>query len=385
MTRLLLVSSLAAIAAFGQGLATRQPIISAKSGVIQYLEGDVFLNDRLLETKIGKFEDMKDGQILRTTEGRAEVLLTPGTFLYIGESSSVKMFDARLSSTRMEVLSGSVIVQVSEIEKEKDHNLTFLSKDAVIELRKGGIYRIDAGGRSALRVYKGEAQVELAGTAKVLGTAKSASLAGDLEIARFDNTTGDELYRWAKGRAGYLAVANVGAANTLMGSGYGYGASMPGGSNCFGGASGFDGFNGRWRFNPYFGMFTYVPCNGMYRDPYGYRYYSPRTVQQVYYSYTPPSSVGGASTINNPRPASSTYSGPRYDSNAGYNTYSSRGDMNSYSGSSSGYSGASSSSSASSMSSSTGSASSGGHSGGASGGGSTSGGGGHSGGGHGGR
>jgi FecR protein len=377
MTRLLLVSSLAAIAAFGQGLTTRQPIISAKSGVIQYLEGDVFLNDRLLETKIGKFEEMKDGQILRTTEGRAEVLLTPGTFLYVGESSSVKMHDARLSSTRMEVLSGSVIVQVSEIEKEKDHNLTFLSKDAVVELRKGGIYRIDAGGKSALRVYKGEAQVEMAGAAKVLGTAKSATLAGNLEIARFDNTTGDELYRWAKSRAGYLAVANVGAANTLLGSGYGYGGSMLGGSNCFGGSSGFDGFNGRWRFNPNFGMFTYVPCNGMYRDPYGYRYYSPYTVQQVYYSYTPPASIGGASTINNPRPASSTYSGPRYDSNAGYNTYSSRGDMSSYSGSSSGYSGSSSPGVSGSVSSGGGRSDGGG--------GSTGGGGGHSGGGHGGR
>ncbi len=338
MTRLLFASSLVVVSAFGQGMATRQPIISAKSGMIQYLEGDVFLNDQLLDTKIGKFADMKDGAVLRTTEGRAEVLLTPGTFLYVGESSSVKMHDARLASTRMEVLSGSVVVQVSEIEKEKDHNLTFLAKDASIELRKGGVYRIDAGSKNALRVYKGEALVAMAGGAKTLGSAKAANLAGELEVSKFDNNVGDELYRWAKTRAGYLAVANVGAANTLLGSG-GYGGyggygglTMGGGSmGCFDTMSSFNGFNGRWRFNPYFGMFTYVPCNGMYRDPFGYRYYSPRTVQQVYYSYTPPSSVGGASTISNPRPASSTYSGPRYDSNLGYNTYSSRGDMSSYS------------------------------------------------------
>ena len=384
MTRLLLVSSLAAVAAFGQNVMTRQPIISAKSGVIQYLEGDVFLNDRLLETKIGKFEDMKDGSILRTTEGRAEVLLTPGSFLRIAESSSIKMHDARLASTRIEVLSGSVIVQVSEVEKEKDHNLTFLAKDATIELRKGGVYRIDAS-QNALRVYKGEAQVEMAGAAKIVGTAKSATLSGDLQIARFDNTTGDELYRWAKTRAGYLAVANVGAANTLMGSGYGsspgYGGSMIGNSNCFGGGSGFDGFNGRWRFNPNFGMFTYVPCNGMYRDPFGYAYYSPYTVQRVYYSYNPPASVGGASTINNPRPASPSYSGPRYDSNLGYNTYSSRADMSSSVSSSPSYSGSTSTGVTSSAASG---ASSGGRGDGG-GGASSSGGGGHSGGGRGGR
>ena len=114
---------------------------------------------------------------------------------------------------------------------------------------------------------------------------------------------------------------------------------------------GYSGFSGRWSFNPYFGMFTYVPCNGMYRDPYGYSYYSPYTVQRVYYSYNPPASVGGASSISNPRPASSTWSGPSYNTNLGYNTYNSRGDMNSYSGASSGVS----SSPASSVSSGAGS------------------------------
>ena len=348
--------------------------------MIQYLEGDVFLNDRVLDTKIGKFEEMKDGAILRTAEGRAEVLLTPGSFLRIAESSSIKMFDARLASTRMEVLSGSVIVQVSEIEKEKDHNLTFISKTAVIELRKGGIYRIDAS-QNSLKVYKGEAQVEMAGTAKIVGTSKAATLAGEIEIAKFDNTTGDELYRWAKTRSGYLAVANVGAANTLLGSVYGgYNSASAGGANCFGGTGGYSGFNGRWSFNPNFGMFTYVPCNGMYRDPYGYSYYSPYTVQRVYTSYNPPASVGGASSINNPRQAPAGWSGPSYNSNLGYNTFSSRGDMNSYSTSMSGSNSSVSSSSATSVGS-MGSSSSG-HSGGGS---SSGGGGGHSGGGHGGR
>jgi len=373
------VSTLAASAVFAQTSVTRQPIISAKSGVIQYLEGDVFLNDKMLDTKIGKFSEMKDGSILRTTEGRAEVLLTPGSFLRMKEATSIKMYDSRLVSTRIEVLSGSISVEVSDMEKEADHSLTFIAKNAVIELRKGGIYRID-GDAGLLKVRKGEAQVEIAGVAKTVGTAKAALLNGDIQISKFDNTKGDEFDRWAQTRAGYLAVANVSAANTLVGSGYGlYNSSNMGmGSNCFGGMNGYSGFNGRWSFSPYFGMFTYVPCNGMYRDPYGYSYYSPYTVQRVYYSYNPPASVGGGS-INNPRPASSTWSGPSYNSNLGYNTYSSRGDMSSYTGTSS----SSVSSAATSMSSSSGSSMGGGHSSG--GGGSSSGGGGHSGGGHGGR
>jgi hypothetical protein len=357
MIRLLLVSSLAATAALAQGVITRQPIISAKSGVIQYLEGDVFLNDRLLETKIGKFEEMKDGTVLRTTEGRAEVLLTPGSFLRMAEASSVKMYDARLASTRMEVLTGSVIVQVSDIEKEKDHNLTFISKDSIIELRKGGIYRIDAD-LNSLKVYKGEAQVERAGTAKIVGASKSATLAGELAIAKFDNTTGDELYRWAKTRSGYLAVANVGAANSLLGSGYGYGMASNAGAGCFGGTNSFSGFNGRWNFNPYFNMFTYVPCNGMYRDPYGYSYYSPYTVQRVYYGYNPPAGIGGGV---NPRPTTSTGSAPSFTANHGGDGYTgTRADTSGFIGSSSGGAVSSGTSMGSSPSFSTGASNSGG-------------------------
>jgi hypothetical protein len=44
-----------------------------------------------------------------------------------------------------------------------------------------------------------------------------------------------------------------------------------------------------WFFNPYMGMFTYIPMNGVYNNFWNYRYYSPRAI----YSYTPPSMQPG--------------------------------------------------------------------------------------------
>ena len=42
--------------------------------------------------------------------------------------------------------------------------------------------------------------------------------------------------------------------------------------------------SGVWTYNPWYGMITYMPCNGMLMSPYGYNYWSPYTVGRVYYS-----------------------------------------------------------------------------------------------------
>ena len=64
--------------------ASAQSVISAHSGLIHFSEGSVFLDDQRVEQKTGKFGQMNNGSELRTQEGRAEVLLTPGTVLASG-------------------------------------------------------------------------------------------------------------------------------------------------------------------------------------------------------------------------------------------------------------------------------------------------------------
>ena len=59
------------------GVVFAQPVVSAKSGVIAYVEGKVFLRDQPVEYSVTKFPKMKENPVLRTEDGRAEVLLTP--------------------------------------------------------------------------------------------------------------------------------------------------------------------------------------------------------------------------------------------------------------------------------------------------------------------
>src|SRR5260370_23254942 len=92
----LAVGVMAAVCGFAQS------VISAHSGVIHYTEGKVLVNDKAYETKTSEFGDLKENSVLKTEEGRAEMLLTPGVFLRLGENSSVRMTSNRLSDTRGE-------------------------------------------------------------------------------------------------------------------------------------------------------------------------------------------------------------------------------------------------------------------------------------------
>src|ERR1700728_2639756 len=152
--RFLVVSfSLSVVAA---GLASAQTVISTHSGVVQYLEGHAFLADKPVDLKFGQFPDIKENQEFRTEDGRAEILLTPGVFLRIGENSSIRMLSTRLTDTRVEVLSGSAMIESNEMPKDNGIELVY-KKDSV-RLVKQGLYRVDTE-PAHFQVYEGEAVV----------------------------------------------------------------------------------------------------------------------------------------------------------------------------------------------------------------------------------
>src|SRR5215467_10759511 len=97
------------------GSAWAQSVISAHSGVVHYVEGEVAIDGASIHPKFAEFPDLKDGQVLAAAEGRAEVLLTPGVFLRLAENSSVRMISNSLADTRIEFVSGSAIIEIAEL------------------------------------------------------------------------------------------------------------------------------------------------------------------------------------------------------------------------------------------------------------------------------
>src|ERR1700692_3796330 len=95
--------------------ARAQSVISAHSGVIHYVEGDVTIDGTAIHPKFAEFPDVKPGQSLATGEGRVELLLTPGVFLRLTDNSSVRMISNALPDTRLEVVTGSALIEVGEL------------------------------------------------------------------------------------------------------------------------------------------------------------------------------------------------------------------------------------------------------------------------------
>ncbi len=94
--------------------ASAQSVISARSGLVNFFEGVVFLDGQPLERKSGTFPRLREGSTLVTESGRAEVLLTPDTYIRIGETSSIRMISNDIDDTRVELLSGSAILDSAQ-------------------------------------------------------------------------------------------------------------------------------------------------------------------------------------------------------------------------------------------------------------------------------
>jgi FecR protein len=276
------VSLVAATLTLAVLTASAQPVISAKSGVIAGLEGKVYLDNQLQESSVTHFPDMKENSVLRTEEGRAEVLLPPGYVLRIGENSSFKMLTTRLIDTRLEITAGSGIVEVDE--NSKDTNVAITLKGGTATLPKTGVYRFDSE-PAQIKVFSGTASVLLGENTILVPAGHMLSLAGGPAVVeKFDILATDALDHWARRRAEAMAVANVSAAKYVNDN---YGKLN----------------HSSWGFNPYFGVYTYIPMDGrMCNSYYGYCYYSPSVVYTSFYApvmtYNP-SDFGGANSATN--------------------------------------------------------------------------------------
>jgi FecR protein len=188
--------------------ASAQSVISTHSGVIHFFEGAVYLGDQPLESHLGKFPSVPQGAELRTAEGRAEVLLTPGVFLRMGEQTKIRMVANNLADTRVELQTGSAIVDSGE--PNADTSVSLIYKNWRVHFLQKGVYRIDSDPPS-LSVRQGAAEVFVGsgGQPVPVEHGMSLPLAGVLVPERSNELPGDTLSDWADGRGESIAADNA--------------------------------------------------------------------------------------------------------------------------------------------------------------------------------
>ena len=227
----------------------------ARPGTVNYTEGHVLVDGRTVGTQsLGNLE-ISPGQELTTQDGKAEILLTPGSVLRVDNNSEVRMVANGLTDTRAEVLRGKALLEIDNLQKE--NRIAVQTGGATAEVVKDGLYRFDANPPKIsvfdgkLRVTKEDRSVEIGKGKEVV--VNSASL---LKPDKFDRSQKDELYAWSDLRSKYMAEANAASARTLVVGGPGwYGAG--------------------WYWSPWYSTWAFMPGYGYWASPFGYSFYAP--------------------------------------------------------------------------------------------------------------
>jgi hypothetical protein len=128
-------------------------------------------------------------------------------------------------------------------------------------------------------------QSTLVGAGKAMDTATAS-------VEKFDKEATDALDHWARRRAELVAMANASSAKQVHDYGCAPNSNFAAINNGVSTSPCYNPCNS-WRYNPWYGLITYIPCGANIYSPYGYRYWSPYNVMRVYYTPPPIYNNGG--------------------------------------------------------------------------------------------
>ncbi len=256
--------------------------VSAKPGAVNYIEGSASLNNNPISAKNLKATFLGVNDTLSTTHGKAEVLLTPGLFLRVGNNAEIRMISPSLTDTKVEVLQGEVMLEVAGLLK--DNNVQIIDRGAYTTITKDGLYRFTADNPPTAAVLEGKATVTLNDHQVNLKKGKETVLAGSLEQEKFNTKDEDDLYAWSNVRSEYAAAASYRVATAAANAGFSNGFSS---SRNRLGYNGFNSFGPGWLWDSGFNSYAWLPGSGSFYSPFGYGFYSPGLVgyAPVYTTY----------------------------------------------------------------------------------------------------
>jgi hypothetical protein len=268
-------------------------VISAKAGGVNYVEGKVSVTQRNNRNGLLlKGDTVEVGETVSTgTDGKAEILLNPGSYVRLAENSSFAFSNTSLDDLQLKVNRGTALFEVITAEEFK---VTVKAPKANFYIVKSGVYRVDVAndGSGKIEVWKGRAQIGNSPAIEVKAGRAATVNGNQFAVAKFDRDDKDVLEMWSKSRAKELAKLNSrlqknDVRNTLMSSFVRRGWNM------------YDSF-GLWVLDPFSRAYCFLPFGYGWSSPYGYGYgrdiwyYS---LPQVVYNQPPPPTTTGRRTI----------------------------------------------------------------------------------------
>ena len=272
-------------------------VISAKAGGVNYVEGKVVVTGK--NKKGGyllKGDTVEVGDKVSTgTDGKAEILLNPGSYIRLGENSSFEFVTTSLDDLRLKLNGGSAML---EVIADDDFRIAVNTPKADFSIITSGVYRISVlgDGSGQIAVWKGKARIGDFNETEIKGGREATVNGGQVAIEKFDRDEKNALEDWSKSRAKDLAKVNSrlqrpDLRNSLIS---GFGSSRWNMYNSF----------GLWVFDQSFGSYCFLPFGYGWSSPYGYSYGRDIwyfRLPGVIYNQPPPSGGGGNKTAGRTR------------------------------------------------------------------------------------
>lgn len=239
-------------------------IISAKAGAVNYISGQVnLLQSPTKKVSLQKGDNIEIGDKVSTgADGKAEVLLNPGSYVRLGENSEFEFVTTSLDELELNVNRGNAIF---EVIADKEFKVTVNTPNSRFYLIQSGIYRIDVleNGIGKVSVWKGKAQVGNTQATVVKGGRTAVFARTQVNVEKFDKKKTETSFdTWSKTRAKEIAQTNAKLMQremnrSLLNSFNGNSWSM---------SSGY----GLWVQDPWSRSFCFLPFGYGWSSPYGF-------------------------------------------------------------------------------------------------------------------
>lgn len=238
----------------GTSLAMAQPARMPMPGSLNATQGQVMIDGHPAPAQSIRGQRLRADQFVETQHGKAELLLTPGSFLRMGDHSRAEMLSPSLENTTVRLDRGRALLDAGA---NYNRNVTVFMDGAKVRIDRKGLYGFNAV-RRRISALHGKATVFDSGTRVTLKGKRELKITGHaplqvrkLNVRAFKSSS---LYRWNTARNRYEANARRSVQQAIAQSGHWYG---PG-----------------WYWSRYWGFYAYLPSAGAYWSPYASPYYN---------------------------------------------------------------------------------------------------------------
>ncbi len=238
-------------------------VISANAGGVNYVEGKVAVAQKSGKSgNLLKGDNIEVGDKVTTgTNGKAEILLNPGSYIRLAENSGFEFNNTSLDDLQVKLTAGSAMF---EVITDNDFKFVVQTPTNRFNIIQSGVYRVDVAsdGSGKIEVWKGKAEVGTGNTTIIKGGRQATVNNGQVMVEKFKRDDKESLAAWSKNRAKELAKVNSrlernSLRSTLLSSFNNNGWNL---YNSY----------GLWVFDPFSRNHCFLPFGYGWSSPYGF-------------------------------------------------------------------------------------------------------------------